>query len=315
LIKALSANYRTIVPDHIGCGLSDEPKADNYDYTLARRVSDLEVVLDRLGAHNRTTLILHDWGGMIGMAYAVKHPERISRIIILNTAAFLPPAGKKLPLRLRLVRNVKWLSRPAVLGLNLFARSALYMASQSPLDREVKQGLIAPYDRPENRIATLRFVYDIPVCPTDASYDLVAWVSNQLERLAHLPMLICWGKHDFVFDTDYLAEWRRRFPKAEYHLLSNAGHYILEDAPETVYEPKGERDLFTCATNSDCPPLSSFWYSFCSWDWAQAGMSCIKRSRREVGRRQQPLTTSTCRKKSLASHTVLFQCFITGCFA
>jgi haloalkane dehalogenase len=47
-------------------------------------------------------------------------------------------------------------------------------------------------------------------------------------------MLICWGEKDFVFDTDYLAEWRRRFPAAEVHRFPEAGHYVLEDAPEPV---------------------------------------------------------------------------------
>jgi haloalkane dehalogenase len=47
-------------------------------------------------------------------------------------------------------------------------------------------------------------------------------------------MLICWGEKDFVFDTDYLAEWRRRFPAAEVHRFPEAGHYVLEDVPESV---------------------------------------------------------------------------------
>ena len=47
-------------------------------------------------------------------------------------------------------------------------------------------------------------------------------------------MLICWGKHDFVFDVDYLAEWQHRFPKAAIHLFPDAGHYVLEDVAEDI---------------------------------------------------------------------------------
>jgi len=47
-------------------------------------------------------------------------------------------------------------------------------------------------------------------------------------------MLICWGRRDFVFDTDYLDEWQLRFPDAEVHLFADAGHYVLEDKPDEI---------------------------------------------------------------------------------
>ncbi len=230
MVKALSPAYRTIVPDHIGCGLSEKPPADRYPYTLDRRIADLETLLHRLSIHERLTLIAHDWGGMIGMACAVRRPERIARIILMNTAAFFPPGDKGLPWRLWVVRNLTHLSAPAVLGLNLFARAALYMASRKGLPGPVKQGLIAPYDRPRNRIATLRFVQDIPTSPGDPSHRTVRRVAEGLHRLSEIPMLLLWGGCDFVFDTDYLAEWRRRFPNAQVHLFPDAGHYVMEDA-------------------------------------------------------------------------------------
>lgn len=234
LIQALSPEYRTLAPDHIGCGLSEKPAGDQYAYTLSRRVADFERFLDYLGLRENITLVLHDWGGMIGMAWAVKHPERIARIVLMNTAAFFPPRGKKLPIRLRLVRNLKWVSTPAVLGGNLFAQSALYMAVKKPLLHAVKSGLIAPYNSWKNRIATLQFVLDIPVRKTDSAFGLVTSVSNRLSTLDHVPVLICWGAHDFVFDLDYFNEWRQRFPKAQSHLFQDAGHYVLEDAPERL---------------------------------------------------------------------------------
>lgn len=168
------------------------------------------------------------------MAFALRHLSQIRRVVITNTSGFLPPAGKPIPLRLRLIRNFKPFAEPAVLGLNLFARAALVMAARRRLPRTVRQGLVAPYDRPKNRIATLRFVQDIPLEPNDPSYALAKFVDDNLHRLRHLPMLICWGKHDFVFDLDYFHEWQRRFPNAEAHLLENAGHYLLEDEPQAV---------------------------------------------------------------------------------
>lgn len=234
LINKLSPHFRAIAVDHIGCGLSDKPGTDRYNYTLKNRVDDIEALIDFLELKDKITLVLHDWGGMIGIAYALRFPERISRIVIMNTAAFFPPGNKKLPLRLRLLRNFRLLATPAVLGLNLFAYSALYMATHKGLSKDVKSGLIAPYNCWKNRIATLKFVHDIPVSKKDTSYNLVKSVDENLNKLAGIPMLICWGEHDFVFDVSYLAEWQRRFPNAEVHAFSNAGHYVLEDEPEKI---------------------------------------------------------------------------------
>ena len=98
LVEGLSVRFRTVVPDHIGCGLSDKPDVHRYDYRLKSRVDDLENLLHHLGINKNITLVLHDWGGMIGMAYALRYPERIDRFVIMNTAAFLPPKGKTLPM-------------------------------------------------------------------------------------------------------------------------------------------------------------------------------------------------------------------------
>jgi haloalkane dehalogenase len=234
LITALAPDHRVVAPDHIGCGLSDKPGAHAYGYRLEDRVTDLESFIDRLMPDTPLTLVVHDWGGMIGMAFALRHLRQIQRLVITNTSGFLPPAGKAIPLRLRLLRNIPSFAGPAVLGLNVFARAALVMAARCRLPRDVRRGLIAPYDRPKNRIATLRFVQDIPLANGDPSFALVKSVDDQLHRLRHLPMLICWGKHDFVFDLDYFHEWQRRFPDAKAHLFENAGHYLLEDEPRAV---------------------------------------------------------------------------------
>ncbi len=234
LVKGLSSQFRNIVPDHIGCGLSDKPNIHQYDYRLKSRVNDLENLLDYLGINKKMTLVLHDWGGMIGMAYALRHPERIHRFVIMNTAAFLLPAGKVLPIRLRLIRNIKPLATLAVLGLNIFAVGALFMASYKGLKKDVKSGLIAPYNSWNSRIATLKFVQDIPVREKDPSYRLAKYVDDNLHRLNHIPMLILWGVHDFVFDVDFLLEWRRRFPDAKVNTFKDAGHYVLEDAEDRI---------------------------------------------------------------------------------
>lgn len=234
LVLALRGGYRTIVPDHIGCGLSDKPGDDLYDYTLERRVDDLERLLDRLGITSGITLVLHDWGGMIGMTYATRHPERIKRLVILNTAAFHLPAEKPFPLALRICRDTR-LGTFLVRGFNAFSLAASFVGcKKNPMPRELRREYRRPYDSWKNRIATLRFVQDIPLTPKDRGHSLITEVAEGLEQFTRLPMIICWGELDFVFDRHFLAEWVRRFPKAELHRFPEHGHYILEDAGDEV---------------------------------------------------------------------------------
>jgi haloalkane dehalogenase len=236
LIKGLSKHYRTIAPDHIGCGLSEKPGIKQYDFRLKSRIEDLEFFLNKLSLTQKITLVLHDWGGIIGIAYALRHLEKIGRLIIMNTAAFLPRPGKSIPLRLWLIRNIRPFAGPAVLGLNLFAKAAVHMASFKKLAKSVKQGLLFPYNYWNNRLATLKFVQDIPLKESDESYYIIKDAEANLGGLDNIPMLILWGIHDFVFDMDYFKEWQKRFPNAIFHTFSEAGHYILEDVPEKVLE-------------------------------------------------------------------------------
>ena len=235
LVKGLSGTHRTIVPDHVGCGLSDKPGDDKYEYVLERRVKDLEALLDHLGITKDITLVLHDWGGMIGMAFATKHPERVKRLVILNTAGFGLPPGRRLPWQISLVRHLPFFSLP-VRGLNAFSRGANITCSTKPgrMTDTVKAAYLAPYDSWEHRIAVQRFVEDIPLKPGDRSWSIVKEVSDRLEQFSKVPLLICWGGKDFVFDDHFLAEWRRRLPTAEVHTFPEAGHYVLEDAHEEI---------------------------------------------------------------------------------
>lgn len=234
LVKEFRPTHRVVAPDHIGCGLSDKPSDAQYDYTLERRVADVETLLSRLELNNNVTLVGHDWGGMIAAACALRRLERIKRVVLFNTAGFLLPPGQRLPWQLWLVRNVPWLAALLVRGLNAFSVGATHLATAKGLPVDVRRAYRAPYNSWQNRIATLRFVQDIPQRPGDRSYALAKWVDDHLERLRELPVFIGWGGRDFVFDDRFLAEWRRRLPEAEVHRFADAGHYLLEDVPELL---------------------------------------------------------------------------------
>ncbi len=241
LVLGLRHSHRCVVPDHIGCGLSDKPTDTDYDYTLGSRIDDLDALLAEVAPNGPVTLVLHDWGGAIGMGWAVRHPERVERIVLLNTGAFPNPKAQRLPFTLWLARNT-FVGALLVRGFNAFSAGATRMAVKTPMDKAVRAAYQAPYDSWANRIATLRFVQDIPLGPDDPAYSVINAVADGLAALSEKPMLICWGEGDFVFDEAFLAEWERRFPAAEVVRYPKAGHYVLEDAGADII-PRVQRFL------------------------------------------------------------------------
>ncbi len=232
LVLALRGTHRCIVPDHLGCGLSDKPTAAQYDFSLKSRIDDLEALLDHLGVTQDITLVVQDWGGMIGMSYAARHPGRIKRIIATNTGAFPLPKSKGFPWSLWLGRNTAigaWL----ILHRNAFCRAAAkWCVTRKPLPPEVREMYLKPYDTPAHRLAALKFVQTIPLSSNDPGYDIVSDTAMSLAKFAATPLLLLWGMRDFVFDKHFLAEFQRLMPHAETHTWPDCGHYLLEDATD-----------------------------------------------------------------------------------
>lgn len=223
LVTHLQDRYRCIVPDHLGCGFSDKPQ--HYPYQLANHLDNLERLLDSL-AIERCVLVVHDWGGAIGMGWAGKHPDRVAGAVVLNTAAFF---ASRIPLRIAVCR---WpiLGELLVRGLNGFAGAAIFMAVSKRMRPEIARSFLAPYDSWRNRIAVHRFVQDIPMQAEHPSWLTLGRVEQGLTNLAEVPMMLCWGGGDFCFNDWFYQEWQRRFPAAEAHYFKDAGHYVLEDA-------------------------------------------------------------------------------------
>ena len=102
------------------------------------------------------------------------------------------------------------------------------------MTEDVKAGYLAPYDSYRNRIATLRFVQDIPLSNRHPSWKTVADIQKGLCRLAGKPMKICWGMKDFCFNADFLEKWMAYFPGAQVSRYPDDGHYLFEDAGDKV---------------------------------------------------------------------------------
>jgi len=227
LIERFAPERRVVAPDHLGCGLSDKPQ--RWPYRLRDHIDNLERLVLSLDLRD-LTLGVHDWGGAIGFGFAARHPERVARLVVLNSAAFRSSA---IPFRIAVCR-LPWLGALAVRGLNGFALAAARMTTVRPLPAEVRAGYLAPYGSWRERVAVLRFVQDIPLAPGHPSYDTLVAVEEALPRFRDRPALVLWGERDWCFTTAFCDAWQRRLPGASVHRLPGAAHYVVEDAPEEV---------------------------------------------------------------------------------
>ncbi len=224
LISRLSEHGRCIAPDHIGCGLSDKPGFPEFPYDLKSHGENLIDLLDQLKI-DRVKLVVHDWGGAIGLSAFRKHSERIEKIVIMNTAAFI---SKDVPKRILLCR-LPLIGSFIVRGLNGFAGPATFMAVKNSLPKDVKNGFLFPYNNWSKRIAVWRFVKDIPYEKNHPTRILLKETEDSLKNYHDTPILACWGMKDFCFHGGFLDSWQKRLPHIIAHKFENAGHYLLED--------------------------------------------------------------------------------------
>jgi haloalkane dehalogenase len=229
ILKLAAQGRRVIAPDHVGMGLSARP--DRF-LRLADRIADVEALIAHLGI-KEFDLGVHDWGGAIGFGVAGRHPERVGKILVTNTGAFL---SDRIPARIALCR-APLVGRFIVQGLNGFAWPATWMSVEKPLSLAAKAGFLAPYGSASVRRAVADFVADIPMEAEHPTRTVLAAVEASLEGLKGKPMLLCWGMRDFCFDRSFLAGFIHRFPSAGQLLFADAGHYVLEDAGEAALCP------------------------------------------------------------------------------
>lgn len=231
-IPRLARRYRCIAPDHMGMGKSETPAAP-FPYRLSHHIANLEALLLQLDLR-AVTLVLHDWGGPVGLGVAARHPDRVKRLVLMNTWAAAVWPGGALPRLIELIRSERGerfvLDRhgyldPALLGLT-FHRERLTPA--------VMAGYRAPFPTADSRRALLCWSRDIPVAPGDASYDEMQRVEAGLSAFERTPVLLAWGMRDPVLTPQVLRWWQDRFPRAVSREADEASHFLQEDAPEQV---------------------------------------------------------------------------------
>jgi len=230
---------RAIAPDLLGFGRSD--KLDAYaDYSLDAHVGALAQLFDALALED-VTLVVHDWGGPIGLSYAVDHPERIARLVVMNTWAFAPQAHNRVPQPLRTFRK-----RPhgelLVLGLNAFVNVALPLGvvSRRHMRGPVMHAYRAPFPSWRSRWPVLAFPREIPLSHRDRAFARMKRTDEGLRTLAQ-PTLLLWGGRDPVFPTRVVRKFKERLRnvRAE-RVFEKASHFLQEDEPKAIGEAIAE---------------------------------------------------------------------------
>ncbi len=226
LISFLSTTHRCVAIDHLGCGLSDKPQLA---YRLDDRVDHLRRLVDELDLRN-VTLVAQDWGGAIGLGAMLERQERLERVLLFNTGAWPP---KSIPARINVCKT-PLLGRLALQGANAFSRAALKMTmSRSLLEPTAAAGYLAPYDSWANRRAVYEFVNDIPRDPSHPTWQTLEAIDARLPELESKPIRLVWGMRDWCFTPEAcLRRFQSYWPRAEAYELSDAGHWVVEDAPE-----------------------------------------------------------------------------------
>lgn len=229
LVDGLKDKHRCIAVDHIGCGLSDKP-GEEYAYRLEDHIENLSYLMEALDLTD-VTLVVHDWGGAIGLGTALKQLDRIKRLVIFNTAAFMAPVPAE-------IRMCRWpyVGEVVIQGFNGFLRTGFWRATwdRKRFKGAVAQGYMAPYDTWDNRYAHLAFIRDIPIEDGHPTRKIIDEIDSRLDELTHLPTVFIWGTHDFVFTTEFLERFLERWPDPEVHLLDDAAHFVVEDAHEKI---------------------------------------------------------------------------------
>lgn len=221
VIKFLSKKYRCIAIDHIGFGLSEKPS--KYDYTVQNHTASLLKLISHLQL-NQFTLLVHDFGGIIGLAAAAQIPEKIKGLVILNTwcrSIQDEPEYKKMkvilgsPLMPLLYRYLNFSAKyilPAAFG------------ERSRLTPEIHQHFMRPFSKASKRNGTIAFAKSLL-----HDQDYYASIGNKLIILKDKPVLIIWGMKDEFITEKHLLWMQEQFPESRVVRYDDAGHFVLEE--------------------------------------------------------------------------------------
>jgi len=221
LIKALAPDFRVVAPDHIGFGLSAKP--ENWSYLPQDHAQNLTHLIEGLGLKD-INLVVHDFGGPIGLSYAIEHPENVKRITILNTFMWSLKGDSAFEIPGKVFNNP--LGRFAYKRLNF---SAVFMVraawgDKKKLTPEIHRHYIQALPSPADRQGTWVFLQELI---GSSSWYQSLW--DRRDSIRNKPALILWGMKDIAFKQKELGRWEKLFPQAQVICFPEAGHFLQEE--------------------------------------------------------------------------------------
>ena len=225
IIKKLKYNYRCVAIDHIGFGLSDKP--EHYDYTTQNHSKTLEIFVLEKSLEN-ITLVVHDFGGVIGLNFAIQYPEKIKRIVILNSWLW---SSKTDPDFIKLSKVLKSPLLPFLYRYLNF--SPRFILPSSFGDNKISKQLLKQYTKPfsdkTQRNGALAFARSLH---NDQEWFERLW--NKRQTISNKPTLFIWGMKDPIIKPHYLHKFQIGFTNSTTVKLETAGHFPQEEQAEIV---------------------------------------------------------------------------------
>lgn len=227
LIRALAPSHRCIAPDHLGFGLSERP--GSFPYTPEAHARNLAEFVAKLDPEP-FTLVVHDFGGPIGLPLCLQQPERVKRLVLLNTWMWSFAGDRDMERKGRIAGGSlgRWLYRWANLSLRVILPQAY--GDRRKLTPEVHRQYLERFPDRWSR-GTVLWALARALLASSAYYDSL-W--QQREKLRGRPALILWGLADPAFQPPQLARWKEVLPAARVVELSGVGHWPQEEEPERV---------------------------------------------------------------------------------
>ena len=224
IIPELVPSTRAVAPDYFGFGRSDQPlRLEDYTYdfhvgSIARLVEELDLT--------DVTVVVQDWGGPIGLRLAVEHPDRVGRLVIMNTGigGGRPPSDEWLRFR-DFVRRV---------GTDLIPGKLVRISAMQPMSDEVEEAYSAPWPVPESKAGILAFPDLVPISPEHPDTPAHLAVRDQLGRWEQ-PALVLFSDSDPIFSPRVAERIAEHIPGAlEPEIVAGAGHFLQEDQGQTI---------------------------------------------------------------------------------
>jgi len=238
MIPGLSAHYRVVVPDHMGFGKSETPQ--DRDYTLQTHVENLTAFIDDLSLSD-ITLVIQDWGGPMGAAFAIRHPDKVKRLVVMNTLTGyggVTPRPERTPWFEWIAKHEEAGTLRGVLGelgtTVLSIMKLLGFENSAAVDRDWLNAYQRPFPDRASCIGGIEFPLDVHY-GRFLPFVVEGLKTGNLEKLQAKPAMMAQGLQDrAIWPENAMADFKAIWPDAPITTFDNAGHFIQEDVPQAL---------------------------------------------------------------------------------